>query len=231
MSSVSIVGFSGSGKSSSYGENKELGIVGLDPKTTAIFNVSGKDLPFRGWQSKYKGKLSEGGNYFESSDAKEISDAMAYVNANRPDIKSIILDDSQYIMAFEYMRRAKETGYNKFTDLGVNVSKIVEVARTSRRDLTVYFLWHPEVDSKGEYKIKTVGAMVDQYLTLEGLFTVVLYMKKPTKGTDNKMKYEFVTNNDGEYPAKSPAGMFSQLYIPNDLALVEKAIASYNKGE
>lgn len=128
------------------------------------------------------------------------------------------------------MKRAKETGYNKFTDIGVNTNKIIEAARTTRTDLKVFFLWHPEEDKSGNLKMKTIGAMVDSYLTLEGLFTVILYTNV-SKGADNKIKYEFVTNNDGVKPAKSPIGMFPNLYIPNDLGYVTEMIDKYNSGE
>ena len=230
MASIAIVGKSGTGKSTSYGQFPELGIKGLNPKETVIINVANKDLPFRGWKKLYTGKISEGGNFFESSDADLIAKAITYISTDRRDIKNVIIDDSQYIMAFEFMRRAKESGYGKFADIGVNVGKIVNAARQSRNDLKVYFLWHPEQDKDSGYKMKTVGKMVDDYLTLEGLFTVVLY-SRVSKGADNKPIYEFVTNNDGEYPGKSPVGMFKELYIPNDLGLVSEIIDKYNEGE
>lgn len=128
------------------------------------------------------------------------------------------------------MRRAKEAGYNKFADLGVNISKVLESSRTSRKDLKCYFMWHPETDNTGRKKMKTVGKMCDDYLTLEGLFTVVLYTNV-SRGADNKIDYNFVTNNDGQNPAKSPVGMFKDLYIPNDLGYVSNSIDAYNNGE
>jgi hypothetical protein len=230
MSSIAIVGESGTGKSSSYGQIPEIGVKGLNPKETVVINVAGKDLPFRGWKKLYTGKLSEGGNYFESSDAVAISASIKYISDSRSDIKNIVIDDSQYVMAFEFMRRAKENGYGKFADIGVNLGKVIEAARISRRDLKVYFLWHPEKDNSGSLKMKTVGKMVDDYLTLEGLFSVVLYTKVE-KAADNKVSYKFVTNNDGQYPAKSPVGMFKDLYISNDLGLVSESIDKYNEGE
>ena len=108
MASIAVVGKSGTGKSTSYGQFPELGIKGLNPKETVVINVSGKDLPFRGWKKLYTGKVSEGGNYFESSDAVQIAKVIDYISSNRKDIKNIVIDDSQYIMAFEFMRRAKE---------------------------------------------------------------------------------------------------------------------------
>ncbi len=230
MSSIAIVGNSGEGKSTSYGNIPELGIEGLNPKETVIINVSGKDLCFKGWSKVYKGDISKEGNYLISSDATTIARAIDYINISKKEIKNIVIDDSQYIMAFEFMRRAKETGYAKFTDLGVNISKIIEAARKTRNDLKVYFLWHPEKDKDSNYKMKTAGKMVDDYLTLEGLFTVILYTKIE-KGTDNKIHYFFVTNNDGQFPAKTPVGMFSDLYIPNDLGKVSKVIDHYNLGD
>ena len=229
MSSIAIVGKSGTGKSTSYGQFPELGIKGLNPKETVIINVAGKDLPFRGWKKLYSGKITEGGNYFESSDSAQIAGAITYINTSRTEVKNIIIDDGQYTMAFEFMRRAKESGYGKFADIGVNMGKIVEVARNTRKDLKVYFLWHPEQDKDTGYKMKSVGKMVDDYLTMEGLFTVVLYAKV-SRGADNKIAYQFVTNNDGEFPAKSPIGLFTDLYIQNDLGLVSETIDKYNEG-
>lgn len=228
MASIAVVGESGTGKSTSVGPLEEIGIKGLDPKETVFINVSGKDLPFRGWKKLYSGKLSEGGNYVQTSDAKIIAEVVLYVSENRKEIKNIVVDDGQFIMGFEFMRRAKEKGYDKFSDIGHNMAKILEATRNTREDLNVFYLWHPEIVN-GVTKMKTVGAMIDQYLTLEGLFTVVLYTKV-SKGNDNKIKYEFVTNNDTQYPAKSSVGMFNELYIPNDLGYVLDKINEYNKG-
>jgi hypothetical protein len=132
-------------------------------------------------------------------------------------------------MAFEFMSKARQTGYNKFAEIGVNMSKVVDAARSTREGLKVYFLWHPENDKETSYKMKTVGQMLDNYLTLEGLFTVILYTRV-SKDSNSKPKYEFVTNHDGEFPAKSPVGMFDDLYIPNDLGLVAEKIDEYNEG-
>lgn len=227
MSSIAIVGKSGTGKSTSYGNFPELGIKGLNPKETVIINISGKDLPFKGWKNLYNGEIKNGGNYYESSSANNISGAIKYISETKTQIKNIVIDDSQFLMAFEFMSRAKETGYAKFADIGVNMAKVIEAARNTRKDLKVFFMWHPEQDRDTGYKMKTVGKMIDDYLTLEGLFTVVLYSK--VVKVDNKMKYQFVTNFDGEFPAKSPIGMFADIYIPNDLGLVAETIDKYNE--
>ena len=160
MPSIAIVGKSGTGKSTSYAQLPEVGIVGLNPKETVIINVAGKDLPMRGWKKLYTGKVSENGNYVATSDADAISKAIDYISNSRLDIKNIVIDDAQYVMSFEFMRRAKEAGYNKFADLGVNIGKIVNTAKNTRENLKVYFLWHPEEDKELGFKMKTVGKMV-----------------------------------------------------------------------
>lgn len=229
MASIAIVGKSGTGKSTSIGNFPELKIKGLQSKETVMINIAGKDLPFKGWKKLYTGKVKEGGNYIETSDFETIVKVIDYISASRPDIKNIVIDDAQYIMAFEFMSRAKETGYGKFADLGVHLGAIVTSAKDCRNDLKVYFLWHPEEDKDTGFKMKTVGKMVDDYLTLEGLFTVVLYTLA-SKSSDCKIAYQFVTNFDGKYPAKSPIGMFKELYIQNDLGFVSESIDKYNEG-
>ena len=225
MASIAIVGRTGTGKSTAIGQIPELNIEGLPPERTAMINVAGKDLPFRGWKSKYTGDISKGGNYLHSASAAVISQAIDYVSSKRDDLDYIVVEDAQFIMAFEFMDRAKEPGYGKFTDIGVNISKVFKAARRSSKE--VFFLWHPEIDEQAGYKMKTVGKMVDSYFTPEGLFTIVLYTD--VKRSDNETEYRFVTNHDGTYPAKSPVGMFP-LYIPNDLGYVVNKINEYNNG-
>lgn len=227
---IAIVGASGTGKSTSIGHIPELNIQGLDPKETVIINVSSsKDLPFPGWTKVYTGNISEGGNYIETANTDVICKALKYIAENRKEIKNVVIDDAQFLMAFEFMARAQEPGYNKFSDIGVHLTSVFTTVRNLKSDLKVFYLWHPE-EVNGKLKMKTVGNMIDNYLTLEGLFTVILYAKVD-KTESNKINYQFVTNNDGSYPAKSPVGMFKELYIPNDLHIVSEAIEKYNTGE
>lgn len=222
-----IVGKSGTGKTTACFPFPDIGIKGLNPKTTAFFNVAkGKDLPFPNWQSLYKGKPSEGGNYLPSCEVKHITAAFEYIANKRKDIKTVVIDDAQYLMAFEYMSRAKEKGYDKYTDIGNNMNTLIQTIYNVGEDLNCFLLWHPEFDKDNGFKMKTLGNMIDNYLTLEGLFTVVLYAMVD-KDDENRPIRRFVTNNDGTYPAKSPIGMFKDLYIPNDLGLVQDCFNVY----
>lgn len=135
--------------------------------------------------------------------------------------KTYVIDDSQYLMAFEMFDRAKEVGYNKFTDVALNFRSLVDyVIKNTPADTIVYFLHHTETTDTGKIKAKTSGKMLDNQLTLEGLFSIVLLCK-----TDGQEHY-FETQSDGYTTCKSPMGMF-EAKIDNDLKVVDQTIREY----
>lgn len=195
---VLVLGESGSGKSTSLRNFK--------PDEYLLLNVAGKPLPFRG-KPKY---------VINNPDYLTMSKAVS----NSP-VKTVVIDDSQYMMAFDFFDHAKETGYQKFTDLALNFKNLIDVVRKfSPEDEIVYFLHHIETMSDGKVKAKTIGKMLDEKLTIEGLFSVVLMCR-----TDGKRHY-FETQSDGNTTAKSPMGMF-EAEIDNDLKFVDQAIREY----
>lgn len=222
MSNITlIIGESGTGKSTS--------IRTLNEKETFIINVIDKPLPFREFKSKYKKitKASEGnceGNYFASDDANKIVRMIHYISDKIPTIKNIIIDDYQYIMANEFMRRATDKGFDKFTEIGRHGWEIIENALKCRDDLYIFFLSHSETDNLGRAKCKTIGKMIDDKITLEGMFTTVLH------SIINDGKYMFLTQNDGTHIAKSPMSMFDTLTIANDLNAIKDAMINYYEG-
>ena len=84
-----------------------------------------------------------------------------------------------------------------------------------------FFLSHIETKDDGRQKIKTIGKMLDEKITIEGMFTVVL----KTYVSDGK--YYFVTQNSGMDTVKSPIGMFPSITIDNDLKYVAEKIKNY----
>ena len=220
----------GFGKTTSLSKNEELGIMeGLNPKETVILNVKGKPLSFRGWRNNYKTGLKSGGNYAETTDPVAIVEIMEYVNKERPEIHNFVLDDAQYIMAQQFMDDALKTGFEKFSKLGRNMYNVINKGIKLRDDLNFIVLAHQE-ETKTSYKMLTIGRMLDEKVKLEGLFTCILF--GDTALSDEKtVTKRFVSNNDGHYPARSPHGMFSDLYIPTDMGYVIRKINEYNSGE
>lgn len=222
--SVLIIAESGSGKSTS--------IETLNPAETFIINVANKPLPFKGWKTKYKlwSKDNPSGNLYSKPDADSIVACLRYVSEKRSEIKCIVIDDFQYMSGFEYMEKALEKGYDKFTKMASNLSKVATLPKDLRDDLIVFFLTHAEestdIEGNRKLKAKTIGKMIDNVLTLEGLFSIVLF-GKVKKDKELGVKYVFETQNNGENTCKSPRGMFDTLEIPNDLAYVKEAIIKY----
>ena len=192
-----ILGESGSGKSAS--------LRNFEPEDVSIFNVAAKPLPFR---KKLPVKAT--------SDYGVIMDSIRSSGK-----KAFVIDDSQYLMCFESFGRAKETGYGKFTDFALHFYNLIQfVIRGTAPDVIVYFLHHTETMETGKVKAKTMGKMLDNQLTLEGLFSIVLQCV-----TDGK-RHSFVTQSDGYTTAKSPMEMFPDV-IDNDLKAVDQAIREY----
>ena len=136
------------------------------------------------------------------------------------DKKIVIIDDGQYLMANEYLRRADEKSYDKFTDIGVSFRNLVDEIDKLADDVVVYLMWHTDTKD-GLTQMKTVGRMVDQYITPEGLSDIVL----ETAVVDGK--YYFMTQNNGHNGVKSPEGMFPEFSIDNNLQYVDDAIRNY----
>lgn len=216
---VGIVGATGTGKSTS--------IKHLDPKETYIINVAKKELPFKGSEKMYN---RENKNYDEIDEITEISRRLKVLSEKATHIKNVIIEDSNYMMAFRMADKATEVGYTKFTIMARDMVELFREARKLRDDLKIFYFTHPEtIEDSGEivgYKMKTSGKMLDNQITLEGLFSICLYTNVE-ENKDGSATYQFVTNRYKKLPAKSPDGMFDELKIPNDLSIVCKKIDDY----
>ena len=194
---VLILGESGTGKTYSCKT--------FAPEDVKILSVKKPILPFRGQYELVK-----------TPTAKDIIREMR--NTKK---KNIVIDDFQYILGVPMMHRIGEKGWDKFNDIQQPYADVLEALDTLPDDTIVYLNSHTEQDDTGKRKIKTIGKALDKYLTVEGLFMIVL----GTMVVDGK--YYFQTQNSGNDTLKSPEGMFPTLLIPNDLKYVEDKIRSY----
>jgi len=192
-----IYGQSGTGKSTS--------LRNFEPDEVCIINVSGKPLPFR--------------KKFQTNN----TDDYVKITLNLPKIQkpSIIIDDATYLMVNEFMRTAKTPGYQKYTDMAFHFNNLIDAAADLPDDKIVYFLGHSDLRDDGTEHFKTIGKMLDNYVTLEGKFTIVM------KTIVQDGNYFFSTRNNGQDTVKTPMGLFDQDLIPNDLKAVDDAIRNY----
>lgn len=198
---VLILGESGSGKSAA--------LRNLNPADCALIQCIPKRLPFKGTKAWEK-------RTYVSDKSAAIVKAMQKTKA-----KIIIIDDFQYLMANEFMRRASEKGYEKFTEIGHSAWSVLNAAHELAPDVRVYVLSHTEQTDAGRTKMKTIGKMLDDKVTLEGLFTIVL------RAIVSDGAHHFATRNSGSDTVKAPMGLFDDEFIDNDLAAVDARITDY----
>ena len=198
---VYVLGRSGTGKSFSMRKFKkdELGVV----------NVQGKILPFKGAGS------------FDIVNTDDSSDIVKSIKDMAKKHKVIVVDDFQYVMANEFMRRATERGYDKFTEIARHAWDIADCVRNLPQDVIVYVMCHTDTDQDGFEKLKTIGKLLDEKIVLEGMSTIVL------KTAVSDGQYMFLTQNNGKDTVKSPEGMFPAYAIDNDLKYVDDKIRNY----
>lgn len=196
---VLILGYSGSGKTRS--------IKHMDPETTGVFLVEKPRLPFR-----ESFKVVSGAGY------PQIMAAL-----RNPTMKSYVIDDSQYLLVNEFFDKAQVKGYEKFTEIALNFRNLIHWVNVGcPEDVIVYFLHHIQTDDlTGRIKAKTIGKMLDEKLTVEGCFDIVMRTEVTGDG------YFFRTHTNGNDPVKTPEDMFQEDLIPNDLAMVDRAIREY----
>ena len=205
---VLVIGRSGSGKTYSL-KNFSADEIG-------VISVEKGRLPFKSDIKVLKLKKFDSEEYSPAQiNAARYSWLEAIIKGSKA--KTIVIDDSQYLLANELFDRGNEKGYDKFTSMAANFRNLIHfVNELEDEDKIVYFLHHSELDADGKEKVKTIGKMLDEKLCVEGCFDIVLYCQ------DNK----FFTQANGQSVAKTPEGMF-ELEIPNDLKAVDTAIRKY----
>lgn len=220
---VLVLGKSGTGKSTS--------IKNLAPEATVVLNVLGKRLPFKGSGSMYSGDKK---NLIQVDDYAAIIEVIKRISDNAKHITNIIIDDATYVIRKEYFKRAKDPGYNKYTELAQHFQSLVQTVEKAREDLNVFFIMHSEDVTSDNittgYKVSTIGKLLDSQYNIVEVVPMVLYsdIQYDDKGNAS---YGFYThrNRTGsiEIPAKTPEGMFDEDFIPNDLAFVVKKMEEY----
>ena len=207
---VLVIGRSGSGKTFS--------LKNFSPEEVGVISVEKGRLPFK---SEIKtAKVPKDPTNGAAKDAAQLNAAKyAWImrviqTANK---KAIVIDDSQYLLVNELFDRTYEKGYDKFTSMAQKFRDLIHFVNDLDDDeKIVYFLHHSELDTDGREKVKTIGKMLDEKLTVEGCFDIVLYCED----------HKFFTQANGQSTAKTPEGMF-ELEIPNDLKMVDEKIREY----
>lgn len=214
---VVILGRSGSGKSAS--------LRNINPNKVLLIQTITKPLPFKSQEWKPFDRKTKEGSILVSDQAEHMIAAIK--KAHEFDREIVIIDDFQYQMSNEFMRRGMERGYDKFIEIGKNAWDIIGAINEAASNVRVYILSHIQEDEGGmNQRMKTIGKMLDEKIVLEGMFTIVL------KSLYHDGQYIFTTKTTGQDTVKTPMGLFDKPVIENDLNAVDEAICEYyNIGE
>lgn len=232
MSSIiGLAGFSGSGKSTS--------LKYLDPKTTFIISCTNKQLQIPGFRKKYpKVTIAEGkltGNWLVSQSYTNIEKLMKIVSQSRPEIKTVVIDDANYLLSSETFATALDKGYSKFSVMAKNYYDLIQMCLNLRDDLNVVFICHLENEGTEEdpkYKIWTTGKMLSQQVNLDGLFSYLIYAERYIDDEDSDtVKYRFRTQTNGNDTCRTVAGCFNEKYIEPNMKLVLDTINKFETEE
>lgn len=203
-----LLGESGTGKTTS--------LRNLDPKQVLLIQTVKKPLPFKSIDWKPATKENPQGSTFVCDQSAKIVEAI-----QRTTKPIIVIDDFQYLLANEFMRRSDEKGYDKFTEIARHAWDVLMKANELAEHKRVYVLCHTNTDESGRVRAKTIGKMLDEKITVEGLVTIVL------RTAVMNGEFLFRTVNNGADTTKSPMGLFDSETIDNDLAKVDAAIVDF----
>lgn len=213
------------------GSGKSRAILNLDPAKTVVVQPNNKDLPFRGGAVKYS---AEKKNLIKINTFENIKKVVEAVNKQMPQIQYLIVEDLTHYFSERVIRDAKIKGFEKWTDLAVDVfNSLIKIEGELRQDLWVIVIAHTtaSTDIQGNQIItlQTPGKLLENIIKIPSYFTYVLHAD-PVVGENNKVEYRFLTNTDGVRIAKSPEGCLD-LYEENDYAKIIAKIEQYQNAE
>lgn len=229
---ICLAGMSNSGKSTS--------LKYLEPKETFIISCTNKQLQIPGFRKKYpkatinKESKTLEGNWYISNNYTKIENIMNLISKQRPEIKTIVIDDANYLLSAETFTNALTKGYEKFSVMAKNYYELIIYCQSLREDLTIVFITHLEnygTELDPLYRIWTTGKMLTSQINLDGLFSYIIYAERYIDDVEGDVRYRFKTHTDGNDTCRSVAGCFESKYIEPNMKLVIDTINKFENGE
>ena len=218
------------------GTGKTTSLRNLDPSTTIILAPNDKNPTWPGWKAQGWDK--------RITHINRPSDVSRYIltiarSEKYKKIRNVVIEDFTHAQAAvtlgdDFVAQANSKNpYKRWEDFGVEIYNSIFALKNLRNDLNVIILNHVKENAAGQVSFKSFGQMVGNSVDPVSYCEIVLHSAviPATDGTPGGNKYVFITNNDGIHEAKSPMGMFNELFIPNDLKAVLDRVEEYENQE
>jgi hypothetical protein len=242
-----ILAPTGFGKTTSGSGNEKVGIVGLNSLDTYWITATNKEFSGRGSMKKWPTipNFNFGTTAIQLKDHRRIftnDPALAAHAINLlgtiKGIHNIVLDDTNYYMQDMYMDKALSTGWDAPKKIGFEFNKIMKEMNRLPQGKNFICMAHYEeykkLDGTLGARMKTTGNMVNEYITPEGKFEIVLFgrsVREEGEAGAITIRKQFVTKDDGLYTSAKDQGIFDETYIPNDLGYVISEVDKYYRGD
>lgn len=197
------------------GAGKSYSLNGFKGDEIVYFNTMGKPLPFRG-------RLP-----MEIKRVTDYRKLMSLLKKSAERAKVIVIDDAGYLQTSMFMAghsqpKKGSTSFDLFNDISDSMWQLMLwIIDELAEDVRVYLMFHEMSNDYGEVKVRTIGKLLDEKCCLEGMCTIVLH------AVVDGDRHVFRVQASGMDIAKSPAGMFAEETIDNDLKKVDDAIKEY----
>lgn len=224
----------------SWAGRRKLSIKGLDPKETFAIQCIGRSVPNENYKLCPSLKIEDlpKGNRVQVDSIsgldrfKKVAEILTALKTSP--YTNIVIDDMNYLITDFYMANAMKSGWDVPKQLGYGMGLVFDAMKGFPEDKNIIcFAHYEEYRSSNSdtisYKFKSIGKMIDEYITPEGKFDIILF-GKTTYDTQNKHAIkQFVKGFDGEFPAKDSTGILDDMpdTFDNDMGIVVKKIKEY----
>jgi hypothetical protein len=221
---ILYMGKSGTGKSSA--------LRNLPSEETIVVSPNSKSFPFPGGDTMYS---AENKNYFKSSSLNWLKTFITNVSESTTK-KYLVIEDfthffSSRIFSDDFMGQTSgNEAFQRWNQFGADVFQALFADTESlRKDLFIIVIHHTETKEDGTVGFKSPGKLLDNTIDVPSYFTYVLHGL--IKKTEEEMQYLIQTNKDGIRDAKTPRGLFDELFLKNDLKPILDKIEAFKRGD
>ncbi len=212
---IGIVGSSGTGKSTS--------LRNLPPDTTHIIDLERKGLPFPNASAFYVTPCAS---------VKDFDAALNVALGDKSCEVIVIESFTKYVEVLITLAQASFKGFDVWSYYNRMIRATLDKVKNDHAVVIftaideIVQVAQPSGDTYNVRRVKVQGKQHEGCIEKEFLMVLFTEVKQ---NKDGGTDYKFQTNSDGITSAKTPMGMFADMYIDNDVNAVIQTAKEYYK--